>query len=119
MESSKLSVKFYVEESSQLKLADIVPVFHSWIQFHSIPDHLLIDVADYAHVPDGPGIVLVSHEANFYLDRFDSRLGLTYTRKPRCWNAGRAVAICVRRGTRSMSVSRKQRDAGRREIPDG
>jgi hypothetical protein len=81
MESSKLSIKFYVEESSSAKLTDIVPVFHSWIQFHSIADHLLIDVADYAHVPDGPGIVLVAHEANFYLDRFDGRLGLTYSRK--------------------------------------
>src|SRR6476620_12257796 len=81
MESSKLSIKFYVEESSSVKLADIVPVFHSWIQFHSIADHLLIDVADYTHVPDGPGVVLVAHEANYYLDRFDGRLGLSYSRK--------------------------------------
>jgi hypothetical protein len=82
MDSSKLSVKFYLDESSaKLNLADVVPMFHSWIQLHLIPDHLLIDVADYAHVSDGPGIALISHEANFYLDRFDGREGFTYQRK--------------------------------------
>jgi len=82
MESSKLSFKFYLDESSaKVNLADVVPIFHSWIQLHLIPDHLLIDVADYAHVPDGPGVVLVAHEANFYLDRFDGRQGFTYVRK--------------------------------------
>jgi hypothetical protein len=81
MESSKLSIKFYIDDTSHVKLADVVPVFHSWIQLHLIPDHLLIDVADYAHVSDGPGVVLVAHEANFYMDRFDGRQGLTYTRK--------------------------------------
>src|SRR4051812_19844924 len=81
MDSSKLSVKFYLQDESKLKLADVVPVFHSWIQFHSIPNHLLIDVADYAHVPDGPGMLLVSHEANFHMDNFDGRFGLGYWRK--------------------------------------
>jgi hypothetical protein len=82
MDSSKLSIKFYLDESSaKLNLADIVPVFHSWIQLHLIPDHQLIDVADYAHVIDGPGVVLVAHEANIYLDHLDGRLGLTYQRK--------------------------------------
>ena len=80
MDSSKLNVKFYADAPG-LRLADVVPIFHSWIQFHSIPDHLLIDVADYNHVPDGPGVVLIAHEANIYLDRFDGRLGLTYSRK--------------------------------------
>ena len=81
MESSKLSVKFYLQDESKLKLADVVPVFHSWIQFHSIPNHLLIDVADYAHVPNGPGMLLVSHEANIHMDNFDGRFGLSYWRK--------------------------------------
>jgi len=81
MESSKLVVKFYLEDESKLAHDQIVPVFHSWIQFHSIRDHLLIDVADYAHVPNGPGIVLVSHEANIYLDDVDGRWGVTYSRK--------------------------------------
>ena len=82
MDSSKLSIKFYLDASSaKIHLADVVPVFHSWIQLHLIPDHQLIDVADYTHVSDGPGVALVAHEANIYLDRFDGKLGLTYQRK--------------------------------------
>ena len=60
-----------IEDSS------FVPVFHSFIQTHALPDHLLIDVGDYTHVPDGPGTVLVSHEANVYMDHtVGGRLGL-------------------------------------------
>src|SRR4051812_9111431 len=82
MDSSKLSIKLFVADGSKLgEITDFVPVFHSWIQTHAIAGHLLIDVADYAHVHDGPGIVLVAHEANYSLDSLKGRLGLTYQRK--------------------------------------
>ena len=82
MESSKLSFKFFIENPSSIPhITEVVPVFHSWIQTHAIADHLLIDVADYAHVHNGPGIVLVSQEANYSLDTRGGRLGLTYQRK--------------------------------------
>jgi hypothetical protein len=44
-------------------------------------DHLMVDVAEYDHVPDGPGTVLVTLEANLYLDHLDARPGLSYQRK--------------------------------------
>ncbi len=44
-------------------------------------DGMLIDVADYEHVPEGPGVVLVAHEGNYSLDRADDRMGLLYYRK--------------------------------------
>jgi hypothetical protein len=58
-----------------------VPLLHSWIQSHAIPDHLLVDVANYEHVHNGPGVVLVAHEANYSLDHRGGRFGLTYQRK--------------------------------------
>jgi len=42
---------------------------------------LLIDVADYAHVPQGPGVVLIGHQSDYYLDVADNRPGLLYSRK--------------------------------------
>src|SRR4051812_28088802 len=81
MEAFKLSVKFFTDGAAGLPLDTVVPVFHSWIRDQSLPDHLLIDVADYAHVPDGPGTVLVAHEANIHFDREGGRTGLTYNRK--------------------------------------
>ncbi len=81
MQSSKFSVKFYVQDPAGLELDRFVPLFHSWIQKQSIENHLLIDVADYKHVQSGPGIVLVAHEGNFSTDSGDGRLGLLYQRK--------------------------------------
>ncbi|HWP40475.1 MAG TPA: hypothetical protein VNL70_06070 [Tepidisphaeraceae bacterium] len=80
MESSKLSFKLFADGFDG-PIEQFVPVFHSWIQTHAIPDHLLVDVADYAHVHQGPGIVLVAHEANYSFDLRGGRAGLTYQRK--------------------------------------
>jgi hypothetical protein len=80
MDAYRISIKLFVANDIFAPDA-FVPVFHRWIQSQAIPDHLLIDVADYAHVPDGPGTVLVSSEANFYTDRGQGKLGLLYARK--------------------------------------
>jgi hypothetical protein len=63
-----------------VNLAGAIPVFHRWIQ-ESVCEELLIDVADYRHVPEGPGVLLVGHEANYSLDLSGARLGLLYNRK--------------------------------------
>ena len=44
-------------------------------------EELLIDVADYLHVHNGPGIMLIGHEADYSLDNRAGRLGLLYNRK--------------------------------------
>jgi hypothetical protein len=77
----KLSIKFFAAPATAA-LPDhaAVPVFHHWIQQKSFPNHLLIDVADYAHVPNGPGTLLVAHEANIHFDREDGT-GVLYVRK--------------------------------------
>ena len=59
---------------------EAIAVFHRWIQ-ESALDETLIDVADYLHVPQGPGIILVAHEGIYSLDTENGRLGLTYTRR--------------------------------------
>lgn len=81
MESHKLAIKFFLENGSTLRDEELIPVFHRWIQSHALPEHLLVDVADYAHVHHGPGTVLVSHEANLSVDRAEGRHGLLYVRK--------------------------------------
>ena len=81
MDAHKISIKFYATPDSQVSEREFVPVFHSWIQLHAVSDHLLIDVSDYAHVHNGPGILLVAHEGNVGLDVSDGRPGLLYYRK--------------------------------------
>jgi hypothetical protein len=80
MDAFKIAVKLFAAEDG-FDHSEFVPVFHRWIQAQGVADHLLIDVADYAHAHHGPGTVLVSSQANIYMDRGDGRLGLLYQRK--------------------------------------
>jgi hypothetical protein len=75
-----VNVKFFVKNPDTVQLADVVGVFQSWIQNDRVDD-LLIDVADYRHVPEGPGVILVGHHAFYSLDESDGRLGLLYNRR--------------------------------------
>jgi hypothetical protein len=80
MQATKFQVKLYTR-TGEIELEKLVPVFHEWIRAKKIPDELLIDVADYAHVPQGPGVVLIGHQSDYYLDVADDRPGLLYSRK--------------------------------------
>jgi len=80
MDVTKIAIKLFAAGPAP-ELREFVPIFHRWIQTHAVEDHLLVDVADYAHVVSGPGVVLVACEANFYFDLTDNRPGLLYTRK--------------------------------------
>jgi len=80
VELQHINVKLAFEDPGQIDLGGLIPVFHSWIQ-DQVCDELLLDVADYRHVPDGPGIILIGHEANYSVDNIEGRLGLRYNRK--------------------------------------
>ncbi|HET6585695.1 MAG TPA: hypothetical protein VFG69_19685 [Nannocystaceae bacterium] len=58
-----------------------IAVFHGWIRDAKITDDVLIDVADYGHVKDGPGVLLVCHEGHYVIDHRGGRPGLAYHRK--------------------------------------
>jgi hypothetical protein len=77
----RIGLKLFTAEGGTVHPRELVPVFHRWIQTQAIADQLLIDVADYSHVPDGPGVMLVAHQGNFSLDLGGARMGLAYARK--------------------------------------
>ena len=78
MELQKISVKFFVAKPNKIPLADFIDVFHGWIQ---ASDGVYHDVADYSHMQDGPGIVLVANNANVSIDETGGRRGLLYKQK--------------------------------------
>ena len=80
LEIQHINVKLLLENPEQLDLNAVVNVFHSWIQ-DQVSEELLLDVADYRHVHQGPGIVLIGHEADYSFDNTDGQLGLRYNRK--------------------------------------
>ena len=99
-----INLKIFARQPAAIDLGDAIGVFHRWIQEHAVGE-LLIDVADYRHVPNGPGVMLIGQEANYSLDLTGGRLGLLYNRKQavsggaqdklrQAWDA--AVAACRR-----------------------
>jgi len=80
MELQHINVKIDVEGELQLDTQRIVETFHRWTSEQSLGE-LLIDVADYRHVPAGPAVVLIGLEADYCLDHSGHRWGLLYHRK--------------------------------------
>ena len=80
MNLQRIQVKYFVKNPDVVDLPAIVPIFHTWIQKASL-EGLLIDVADYKHVHEGPGIVLIGHEGDYAMDMGSGRPGLLYIRK--------------------------------------
>lgn len=80
MNVQHINIKFFIENPESVNLPDYSAVFNTWIQRH-VTEELLIDVADYLHVHNGPGLILIGHEADYSLDNRAGRLGLLYNRK--------------------------------------
>ena len=76
----RVALKIFLDDESVLTPAEVIPVFHRWIQTQAV-DGLLIDVADYSHMATGPCVLLVAHEGHYVLDRAGGRLGLQYARR--------------------------------------
>jgi len=104
MELQHLNIKFFVAPPQAVDLEPLLAVFNAWIQ-EEATEELLVDVADYRHVPAGPGVVLIGHEANYSLDNAENRPGVLYNRKAplpgtnqqRLRQAARAALLAVER----------------------
>lgn len=80
MQPLRAQVKFFLENPDHINVNHFVGVFQRWIQQRAL-DELIIDVADYQHVFQGPGVILIGHFSDYGIENRDGRLGLTYTRK--------------------------------------
>src|SRR5262245_30245094 len=79
-EVGRLTVKIFSPEPA-VPDEQFVPIFHKWIRTRALGNVLLLDVADYTHVPEGPGVVLVGHDTTFSLDRSNGQFGLLAQRR--------------------------------------
>jgi hypothetical protein len=76
----RVGVKIFVEDQEAFDRNRMIAVFHKWIQEERIPG-TLIDVHDYTHVREGPGVVLIAHEWHLRTDEAGGRIGLEYELK--------------------------------------
>ena len=108
MDFHRLGVKFFAADPASIHLDDFIPIFHSWIQKQSLDKHLLIDIHDYSHMHQGPGILLVAHEGNFSIDMTDGRPGLLYYRKtPAALPPAEHVAMILRSALQAVRLLEK------------
>lgn len=77
--AERVQVKFFASET--VDPMALIPVFHRWIRESVLDDELAIDVADYTHVHEGPGVILIGHGADYYYDLGEGKPGLLYSRK--------------------------------------
>ena len=75
----RVNVTLYLENEASLSADIAFRIFNRWIA--ETDDEVLIDVADYSHIANGPQTLLVGHESDYSLDSTDGRLGLKYGRK--------------------------------------
>jgi hypothetical protein len=69
-----------LKDPAVVDLEPLIPIFHSWISGR-VFEEMLLDIADYRHVPAGPGVVLIGHEADYSVDNTGNHLGIRYNRK--------------------------------------
>ncbi|HEV8550539.1 MAG TPA: hypothetical protein VGQ57_15950 [Polyangiaceae bacterium] len=94
MQANKIHIKIFAQNPPEPD--HLVPVFHSWIREKKL-DELAIDVANYEHVHEGPGVVLVGNAFDYYWDLGDGRPGLIYSRKRNTPPPEARLADAVRR----------------------
>ena len=80
MEITKLDLKLFASPAPDLTTEQVIPVFQRFIRDRALPD-ILIDVADYGHVPDGPGVLLIGHEHHYSFDLTGGEVGLLVSRR--------------------------------------
>ncbi len=76
----KFDLKVLAADAAEVEAEEFIPVFHRWITERVLPE-LLIDVADYSHVHEGPGVLLVGHDAIYAYDLSRGEPGLLYSRR--------------------------------------
>lgn len=99
---NKLSATFAARREEPLLLDYVGEFFHDWIRLGWLDD-ILVDVADYGHVTQGPGVILIGHRCNYQVSAGEEgALQVTCWQKrpfasPRCPLAqtfARAVTVC-------------------------
>jgi hypothetical protein len=92
----RVCAKLYAAEPAGVADETFVPIFHEWIRKRAL-DAVLLDVADYTHAPDSPGVMLIGHDATYALDRSDGRFGLLVQRRRPTGDGGAdAIAAALR-----------------------
>jgi hypothetical protein len=108
MNFQKVNVKIYLEKGQDIPLGQFINIFHRYIQ-KNLLEGMLVDVAEYTHVYQGPGVLLIAHEGNYSLDEMDGKRGLLYNQKRfRVAQEKENLKIALRRALKACDLLEKE-----------
>lgn len=109
MDADKLQVKIFARPGNHPlpPVESFIPIFHAWIK-HRVLSDLMIDVANYAHVPKGPGVVLIGDALDISMDLGDGRLGILHSRKRAAPAPGERLSDSFRRALQAAILMEKE-----------
>ncbi|SRR5690554_2951935 len=117
MNLHKIGVKVLAQNGDSVDLVELIPVFHRWIQTAAVED-LLIDVADYSHVHQGPGVMIIAHEGDYAFDESRGRRGIVYYSKHALGGElADRLAIVTRKALKACQRLSAEREAGGVSFP--
>jgi len=108
MTLNKINVKIYLEKGQDIPLNTFIPIFHRFIQ-KDLLEGMLVDVAEYTHVHEGPGVLLIAHEGNYSVDETDGKRGLLYNfKRASSANAEENMKTAFRRALKACELLEKE-----------
>ena len=95
MELKRFDIKFFADDPTRVRFEDYTSVFTRWRD--EDPEEWL-DIADYVHIPSGPGMMLIGKDHHVSLDNRHGRPGLLYSvREPLSGSNAERIAEGLRR----------------------
>jgi hypothetical protein len=76
----KINIKIFIDVPARIRLEPFLNIFARWREDKSDPAEW-IDLADYAHVANGPGVMLIGRQGNLSADLCEPGPGLLYANK--------------------------------------
>lgn len=109
----KVNVKFFLEAREGLDSDSLLAVFGRW---RLEAGEEIVDLADYGHVPEGPGVILISHRWHFGIDWGGGRPGLFYASRRDLTGGPEArfkavIRACLEQGKRLLAEPELRRGA--------
>ncbi len=108
----KICVKVHLSVGGKLDPDPLLAIFHRW-KADAAED--LVDLADYAHIPEGPVVALIGRRYNLTIDTTGGQPGIQYCSKKGLEGDLRARLTAVLRA----ALERTQRLLAEPEFPRG
>ena len=79
MELQRIQVKVFLDRTTGFSIDPFIAILDDWRREPvGFPDNEWIDFVDYAHVQDGPGVVLVGRSYNISADMGDGEVAMMF-----------------------------------------